>query len=376
LTNGFDPLPGAIVYNALKDQPVIILATNPRINIGVLEGILGAAKSMNAVVIFELARSEANLNGGYTGLTPEQFAKNIKDAAKKVNHPWYILHADHITIQKGTPEELEDVRNHIRSQIKAGCSSFAIDASFLFNTKGTNEYEQLQRNIEVTTEMANFIKTNVKIKNYGLEVEVGEIGKKDSQGFVYTTVAEAKTFIETLNRNGVFPNLLAIANGSTHGNVYDKNGNPIGKITINIPRTIEIAQAIAPYNVKLAQHGITGTPFELIAKYFPRGMILKGNVGTHWMNIVWDTLKIFDPALYEKIWNWTIETFKPKNPGRSDEQIFGTDGKYGIIKFYNDLYKIDAETTEAIRATAYVEALKFLKAFNARNSVDLVKKVL
>ena len=376
MVSGFEPLSGATVYNALTDQPLIILAVNPRINIGVLEGIFGAAKSMNSVVIFELARSEANLKGGYTGLTPENFAKNVKEAAKKVNHPWYILHADHTTVQKGTPEEIEDVKNLIRSQIKAGYSSFAIDASFLFNIEGTTEHEQLQRNIEVTTELANFIKLNMKNKSFGLEVEVGEIGKKDSEGFVYTTVAEATTYLEALNENEVFPNLLAIANGSSHGNVYDENGRPIEKITINIPRTIEIGEAIAPYNVKLAQHGTTGTPLELIEKYFPKGMILKCNVGTHWMNIVWDVLKEYDPPLYEKIWNWTLDTYRPKSIGKSDDQIFGTDGKYAIKNFYNDLYKIDVETIEAIRATAFNEATKFMEAFNSRDSVEIVKKAL
>jgi len=376
MARGFEPLPGGFVYEALRDQPLIILAVNPRINIGVLEGIFGAAKAMNSVVIFELARSEANLTGGYTGLTPEQFAKNVKAAAKTINHPWYILHADHTTIQKGSPEEIDEVKNLIRAQIKAGYSSFAIDASFLFNSEGTTDYEQLQRNIEVTTELANFIQSNIKNQNYGLEVEVGEIGKKDSDGFVYTTVTEATTYLEALHENGVFPNLLAIANGSTHGNVYDENGNPIEKITINIPRTIEIAEAIAPFNVRLAQHGTTGTPLDLIKKYFPKGMILKCNVGTHWMNIVWEVLKEFDPALYERIWTWTLETYKPKNIGKSDDEIFGTNGKYAIKNFYNDIYSIDLTTVGAIRDTAFNEAAKFIEAFGSRNSVDIVKEAL
>jgi fructose-bisphosphate aldolase class II len=376
MASGFEPLPGGTVYNALKDQSLIMLAVNPRINIGVLEGILGAAKAMNSVIIFELARSEANLKGGYTGLTPDQFAKNVKAAAKTINHPWYILHADHTTVQKGTAEEVEEVKNLLRAQIKAGYSSFAIDASFLFNTEGTTDYEQLQRNIEITTELANFIKANTKNKNYGLEVEVGEIGKKDSDGFVYTTVAEATTYLEALRENGVVPNLLAIANGSTHGNVYDENGNPIEKITINITRTIEIAEAIAPYDVKLAQHGTTGTPLDLIEKYFPKGMILKCNVGTHWMNIVWEVLKEYDPALFEKIWTWTLETYKPKNSGKSEDEIFGTNGKYAIKTFYDDINNINLETVGAIRETAFSEASKYMEAFNSRDSVELVKKAL
>ncbi|NVM29013.1 MAG: class II fructose-bisphosphate aldolase [Candidatus Helarchaeota archaeon] len=372
----FEPLPGSIVFDALKEQPLIILAVNPRINIGVLDGIFAAAKSMNSVVIFELAKSESNLEGGYTGLTPDHFAKNVKEAAKNADYPWYVLHADHLTIQKGTTAEIEDVKKLILSQIEVGYSSFAIDGSFLFNLEGKNELEQLEKNIEVTTQIAHFIKEKMKGKEFGLEVEVGEIGKKDQEGFVFTTVAEAKTFIENLNKNDVYPNYLAIANGSTHGNIYDEKGNPIDQISINIPQTIEIGKAIKPFNVRIAQHGITGTPLDLIEKHFPRGLILKGNVGTHWMNIVWDVLKASDPQLYQKIWNWTIETFKPKNPSMPDHQLFGKNAKYGIKQHFTEIYEISPEITEKIRAKAYDEAIKFLKAFNTRNSVDFIKKAL
>ncbi|NVM54100.1 MAG: class II fructose-bisphosphate aldolase [Candidatus Helarchaeota archaeon] len=376
MENEFEPLPGSIVFNALKDQPLIILAVNPRINIGVLDGIFEAAKSMNSVVIFELAKSESNLEGGYTGLTPELFSKNVKAAAKKADHPWYVLHADHLTIRKETSEEITNVKELILSQIDVGYSSFAIDASFLFNLDGKNELEQLQKNIKVTTDIAHFIKDKMKGKQFGLEVEVGEIGKKDQDGFVFTTVAEATTFIQSLNENDVFPNYLAIANGSTHGNIYDKNGKAIDQISINIPQTIEIAKAIESYNVRIAQHGITGTPIDLIEKHFPKGLVLKGNVGTHWMNIVWDILKTSNRDLYEKLWNWTIETFRAKNIGMPDNQIFGKNSKYGIKQHFNDIYTINTETIEKIRKKGYDEALKFLKAFNTQNSVDIVKKSL
>ncbi len=376
MENEFEPLPGSIVFNALKDQPLIILAVNPRINIGVLDGIFSAAKSMNSVVFFELAKSECDLEGGYTGLTPSHFVKNVKEAAKKANHPWYVLHADHLTIRKGTPAELEDMKKLILSQIEVGYSSFAIDASFLFNLEGRDELEQLQRNLEVTTKLAHFIKDKMKGKEFGLEVEVGEIGKKGRDGFVFTTVAEAKTFIENLNKNEVFPNFLAIANGSTHGNIYDEKGNPIEQITINIPQTIEIGKAINPYNVRIAQHGITGTPLTLIEKHFPKGLILKGNVGTHWMNIVWDVLKESAPSLYQKIWNWTIETFKPQNPNMPDKLIFGNNSKYGIKQHFTDIYDINQRTIEKLQAKACNEARKFLKAFNTQNSADLVRKFL
>ncbi|MFX1293570.1 MAG: class II fructose-bisphosphate aldolase [Promethearchaeota archaeon] len=372
----FEPLPGSLVFEALKDQSLIILAVNPRINIGVLDGIFDSAKELNSIVIFELAKSEADLQGGYTGLTPKLFAKNLKEAAKRANNPWYVLHADHLTIKKGTLEEIKSIKKLILSQIKEGYSSFAIDASFLFNLEGQTELEQLQRNIEVTTEIAHFLKNEMKGKEFGLEVEVGEIGKKDQDGFIFTTVPEAKTFIQELNKNDVYPHYLAIANGSTHGNIYDEKGNVIEQISINIPRTIEIAKAIEPYKVRIAQHGITGTPIDLIKNYFPKGLILKGNVGTYWMTIVWDILKVYDPNLYKNIWNWTLETFQPKNPGMPDHQIFSINSKYAIKQHFNEIYAISPETIEAIRANVHLEVTKFLKVFGTQNSVDILQKTL
>ena len=371
----FDPLPGSVVFRALKDQPLIILAANPRINIGVLDGIFKAAKFLNSVVIFELAKSESDLKGGYTGLTPSDFAKNVKAAAEKANHPWYVLHADHLTIKQAIPKELDEIKDLILAQIKAGFSSFAIDASFLFNLERQTELEQLEKNIEVTTTIANFIEDKMKGKEFGLEVEVGEIGKTDKDGLVFTTVAEAKTYIQSLNENDIHPHFLAIANGSTHGNLWDENGNVIEQISINIPQTIEIAKAIEPYNVRIAQHGITGTPIELIEKHFPRGLILKGNVGTHWMNIVWDVYKKLKPDFYQKLWNWTIETFKPKNQGKADKLIFGKNAKYGIKQHFDEIYAMEPNIVEAIRQVAYDEALRFVKAFNTQNSVDFVQKI-
>jgi len=50
----------------------------------------------------------------------------------------------------------------------------------------------------------------------------------------------------------------------------------------------------------------------LIAEKFPKGDILKGNVGTYWMNIVWDALKKDAPKLYEKVYSWTLEHYKEK----------------------------------------------------------------
>ena len=40
---------------------------------------------------------------------------------------------------------------------------------------------------------------------------------------------------------------------------------------------------------------------DLINQHFPKGDIMKGNVGTFWQDVVFSTLKVYEPALYKNI---------------------------------------------------------------------------
>ncbi|MHA2053636.1 MAG: class II fructose-bisphosphate aldolase, partial [Candidatus Hodarchaeales archaeon] len=308
----FKPMWGASLYEKILPTDSIIMACNTRIGKGVVEGILKAAKDTRSPIIFELAKSESDLKGGYTGLTPQIYGDFVRSAAEKVEYSNYIIHGDHIKIGKIT--DIPDVKKLVSAQISAGYTSFAIDASFLYDVSGTNDREFLEKNINATTELAHFIQDEIGHKKFGLEVEVGEIGKKDPKtGLVKTTVSEARTFIEALNENDVHPHFLAIANGSVHGFQYDENGNPLPQVGIDIPLTESIGEAIKPMGVKIAQHGITGTPLEIIASKFPKNVLGKGNVGTNWMTIAWDVLKIFEPKLFQTIFDWTLGNYAKDN---------------------------------------------------------------
>ena len=288
----------------------------------------------------------------------------------------WALHADHITVKKGTPAEIADTKELITEQVESGFTSFAIDASYLFNFDGKNEYEQLLPNIEVTTELATYIKEKLENKPFGLEVEVGEIGKKDKSGMVLTTPQEAVTFIRALKERGVEPQVIAVANGSVHGNLYDEHGNPIPQLAIDLERTKSIAQALrdAGFGVRIAQHGITGTPLELIATRFPKGDIIKGNVGTMWQNIAWDVLRVFQPDLYKEIWDWTMSNYK--KPGKKDVEVFGKSSKYAVKEFFGRIYSVDKETERALEAAAFAEALKFIRAFSAEGTARTVRQYM
>jgi len=372
----YNPVSGSAIFNALKDENCIIMACNTRIVPGVTRGIFRSAKDLDSAIIIELAKSECNLKGGYTGLTPAELSMRTYSAAYDIGFDIWALHADHIGVKTGTVEELSSVKELIAAQIKAGFTSFAIDASHLFNFDGRTTAEELAPNIEATIELARFIKSKMGGSEFGLEVEVGEIGRIGESGMVLTTPDEAVVFVRSLNDAGVYPHVLAIANGSTHGNIFDEHGNPIEQISIDIPRTRAVAEALRNNNldVRIAQHGITGTPRRLIAEEFPHGDIIKGNVGTFWMNLVWDVLKEEQHELYQRVWDWTIANYSAE--GMRDVEVFGKSSKFAIKEFFKELYSLGETTVTVIEDRAYEEAGEFIRAFKSEGSAEVVREYM
>ena len=373
----YGPIPGSTILHGVSGQKTIVMAANARIAT-VAQGIFKAAKDTGSAVFLELARSECDLKGGYTGLTPQAFSDRMRKAASEVQCDVWALHADHITVKTGSPSEIDQTKQLIEAQIMAGYTSFAIDASHLFDFEGKTVREELEPNIRATTELALFIKNRMKGKEFGLEVEVGEIGRKDGHGLILTKPEEAVEFIRALNENEIYPQVLAIANGSTHGHTYDENGNVVEQLSIDIPQTRAIAQALRDNNlhVGIAQHGITGTPRDLINLHFPKGDIIKGNVGTFWQDVVFTTLKVYEPALYKEIQEWTLATYRAANPGKKDSQIFDGNCKFAIKEFFKDLYAVGEDTDKAIQAMAYAESLVFFRAFGSYGSASRVRTYL
>lgn len=373
----FGPIPGDVIFHALEGRKAIIMAANTRIVPGVVRGILRAAKDTDSAIVLELAKSESDLKGGYTGLTPRDYARRTMEVASEVEHDVWALHADHLTVKRGETDEVVQTKALIEAQIEAGYTSFAIDASYLYNPKGANLLDEMAENIDVTAELARFIEDKTGGQQFGLEVEVGEIGKVDGHGRVLTTPEEAVSFIRALNEKEVYPQLLAIANGSTHGNVYDEQGTLIPQVSIDIPRTREVAQALRENGLRvgIAQHGITGTPRELIKTQFPKGDILKGNVGTFWQNVFWDVLKVDEADLYHEIRSWTLDSFSQKAPGKTDEEVFGTYSKFSIKEFFEEIYSIGEETERSVEERTYVEASAFLDAFESKGTAAIVRSL-
>ncbi|MFH1642272.1 MAG: class II fructose-bisphosphate aldolase [Nanoarchaeota archaeon] len=369
------PIAGKVLFNALKDKGCIILACNPRITIGVAKGIFRAAKDLDAPVMMELARTECNQNIGYTGLTPSTLSQNLIKANKEVGHDIWVLHADHIQIRTGEPDELVEIKELVKNQIESGYTSFAIDASHLFNFHGKSIKEELAPNIRATIEIGNYMKKHA-CENFGLEVEVGEIGRKDDGGMILTKPEEAVVYINELKKAGLDPDIIAIANGSTHGNIYDADGKLMMQTSIDIEQTKAVAKALrdAGLSVRIAQHGITGTPLEIIRDQFPHGDIIKGNVATLFQNIVLDCLKKHHPDLYDEMFDWVLEN-KPIN-GKKPDEIFGKNGKYALKVFFDKIYAMSEECSKDVEEQVYKAACDHIKAFKSVGCASAVRQKL
>ncbi len=155
-------------------------------------------------------------------------------------------------------------------------------------------------------------------------------------------------------------------------------GTLSNRLSIDIPRTQAIAQALRDNHltVGIAQHGITGTPRDLINLHFPKGDIIKGNVGTFWQDVAFGILKIYEPKLYKDIMDWTLEKYRPDNPGKKDRQIIDGNCKNAIKVFYKEIYAVDEDTNKAMQAMAYAESLVFFKAFGSYGTASAIRKSL
>jgi fructose-bisphosphate aldolase class II len=229
-------------------------------------------------------------------------------------------------------------RDLVKAQLEAGYTSVAIDASF----------NETHDNIRISSDLGRMVLD----AGAGLEAEVGEI-KSTKEGGEITTVEEAVEFIEGMEKAGVHADLLATNNGSKHGNY-----KPGEEVHIELKRTGDIYNAIKKWGVCIAQHGITGTPLDLVGQFADYG-IRKGNVGTNWQNIAHDGLP---PELMEKMRAWCKAANK--------------DIKFATRQFLSDINSLPASNVKKIEDMAYKSASEFITAFRARGTASLVEKRL
>ncbi len=234
------------------------MAANAR-NSFVIRGALRAAQKANACLIIEIARSE----GGAKAYCPINYwnMATMVDAAMNemgITVP-VAIHADHYGIKKES--DIDFAKVEIPTMFEAGITSIAIDASHL----------QDDKNLLTNLSLAQLIPPWA-----GYETEVGEI--KGKAGL--STPAEALFLIQGLNAHNLFPDWIALNNGTTHGIEASDSG-------IQVELTADIHAKLAPYKISGAQHGTSGNSSERLKAIASKTHTTKANVATALQMISW-----------------------------------------------------------------------------------------
>jgi fructose/tagatose bisphosphate aldolase len=277
----------AIDRAMLKKGNAITIAANGRSSF-VIKGTLRAAQRANAAVIIEIAKSEGGANA-YCPVSLWNMARQVDSACNEMGITVPVaVHADHYGIKN--QKDILQAKVEIPSMFDAGITSIAIDASHLPDDK----------NLKANIELNPFIPSWASI-----ETEVGEIKGKEG----LSTVEEALFLIKGLNAHNIFPDWIALNNGTTHGLEVTGQG-------IQVELTSQIHKAIAPYHVSGAQHGTSGNSSERLIEIAKKTMTTKANVATALQMISWG-LKVNDYG--NAILDENLNFIKMKDQGMSEE---------------------------------------------------------
>lgn len=241
-----------------KKGKAICMAANGR-SAFVIRGALKAAQRANSALIIEIARSEGGADA-YCAVNYWNMARIVDAACNELGITIPVaLHADHYGIKSA--DDIPEAKVEIPTMFEAGITSIAIDASHL------PDDQNLLANLELNPFIPEWS---------GLETEIGEI--KGKMGL--STQAEALFLIQGLNAHGIFPNWIALNNGTVHGIEASGTG-------IQVDLTRKIHQALAEYQVSGAQHGTSGNSSRRLREIADRTHTTKANVATALQMISW-----------------------------------------------------------------------------------------
>jgi len=286
---------GKVIDRAmLAKGNAMTMAANGR-NSFVIRGALKAAQKANAGIIIEIAKSEGGASA-YCAVNYWNIATYVDAICNELGITIPVaIHADHYGIKND--KDIEAAKTEIPTMIDAGITSIAIDASHLPDDKN------LLANIELNPFVPKWA---------GLETEVGEIKGKEG----LSTVNEATFLIQGLNANDIFPDWIALNNGTTHGIEASDKGIQVGL-------TVEIHRALEKYNLSGAQHGTSGNSSDRLREIAAKTHTTKANVATALQMISWglevndygntilddsgNFIKIKDSGATEEMWDEMVE---------------------------------------------------------------------
>ena len=250
---------GKVIDQAmLAKGKAMTIAANGR-NHFIIRGALAAAQRANSAIIIEIAKSEGGA-GAYCAVNYWNIARQVDAVCNELGITIPVaIHADHYGIKND--QDIEAAKIEIPSLFEAGITSIAIDASHMPDDQNL---------------LANIVLNPCVPKWAALETEVGEI--KGSQGL--STVAEALFLIQGLNAHDIFPDWIALNNGTTHGIEASDQG-------IQVELTAEIHDRLAQYRVSGAQHGTSGNSSERLRAIASQTRTTKANVATALQMLSW-----------------------------------------------------------------------------------------
>ncbi|WDP89598.1 MAG: class II fructose-bisphosphate aldolase [Desulfobacter sp.] len=322
----------------------------------VIRGALAAAQRANAAIIIEIARSE----GGTAAYCPTSLWNIARQTDAYMNEMGITvpvaIHADHFGIKK--PEDVEPAKTEIQSLFDAGITSIAIDASHM------PDDQNLLANIELYPYVPEWA---------GLETEVGEIKGKEG----LSTDEEALFLIQGLNAHNIFPDWIALNNGTTHGIEQTDAG-------INVELTAQIHDALAPYGISGAQHGTSGNNSDRLRQIASQTRTTKANVATALQMISWGVkVNDYGNAIMDDTGSFikesgkgvTAENWKKMLAYAADNDWQGGNFKKLNLPFESWLLAQTAPVRD--RMVKAVESFVYTlltDVFNATDTADYVKK--
>jgi fructose/tagatose bisphosphate aldolase len=250
---------GKVIDRALLAKgKAMTIAANGRSHL-IIRGALMAAQRANAAILVEIARSEGGANA-YCPVNYWNMARQVDALCNELGITVPVaVHADHYGIKKEADLDLAKVE--IPTLFEAGITSIAIDASHMPDDKNL---------------LANLALNQVIPDWAGLETEIGEI--KGSQGL--SSWPEALFLIRGLNAFDIFPDWIALNNGTSHGIEASDQG-------IQVELTAEIHEKLTPYGVSGAQHGTSGNSSDRLRAIAATTRTTKANVATALQMISW-----------------------------------------------------------------------------------------
>lgn len=344
---------GKVIDRAMMAKgKAMTIAANGR-NHFVIYGAIRAAQRANAAIIIEIAKSEGGTSA-YCACNLWNLASQVDAIMNELGVTVPVaIHADHYGI-KGD-KDVKTGKTEIPSMFDAGITSIAIDASHL------PDAENLLASIALSAQVPKWA---------GFETEVGEIKGKEG----LSTPEEALFLVQGLNAHDIFPDWIALNNGTTHGIEASDAG-------IQVELTKKIHDVISKYKVSGAQHGTSGNNSDRLRRIARETNTTKANVATALQMITWgvkvnefgnaqldengDFIKVQGDGVTEEVWADMVAYAKEKG-------IKGGNYKKLNLPYENKLHAQPADVRE--RMIKGVEDFVYdllTKVFNAQDTAPL-----